>query len=457
MASEFLINFTYIISSMLFAFGLKMLGSPVTARKGNMISSCGMLLAVLATLLSQHIISYQWILIGLVIGAAAGTFTAYRASMTQMPETVALLHGFGGLASLLVDWSAYHTHPTTDLVVTISIFLSILIGGVTFTGSCIAWGKLSERLPGKAIIFPGMKFLNIAVFLALLVGGFLFISNPLESYNVFLMILGLSFVFGILLVIPIGGADMPVVISVLNSYSGLVACTTGFVIHNTLLIVVGALVGANGIILSIIMCKAMNRSLINVIFGGFTATVTKKVAGEKKEVKSISAEDAFLILEAAKSVVIVPGYGLAVAQAQHVVRELSELLEKNGADVKFAIHPVAGRMPGHMNVLLAEANVSYDQLMEMDDINPIMENQDVAIVIGANDVVNPAARHDKSSPMYGMPIINVDKAKTVFVLKRSMAAGFSGVENELFHYDNTRMIFGDAKQTIQGLVTEFKG
>lgn len=457
MNTEFLINFTYIISSMLFAFGLKMLGSPVTARKGNIISSIGMLLAVLATLLSQHIISYQWIIIGLVIGASAGTFTAYRASMTQMPETVALLHGFGGLASLLVDWSAYHTHPTTDLVVTISIFLSILIGGVTFTGSCVAWGKLSERLPGKAIIFPGMKLLNIGVFLALLIGGFLFISNPLESYNVFLMILGLSFIFGILLVIPIGGADMPVVISVLNSYSGLVACTTGFVIHNTLLIVVGALVGANGIILSIIMCKAMNRSLVNVIFGGFTATVAKKATGEKKEVKSISPEDAFLILEAAKSVVIVPGYGLAVAQAQHVVRELSELLEKNGADVKFAIHPVAGRMPGHMNVLLAEANVSYEQLMEMDDINPIMENQDVAIVIGANDVVNPAARHDKSSPMYGMPIINVDKAKTVFVLKRSMAAGFSGVENELFHYDNTRMIFGDAKQTIQGLVAEFKG
>lgn len=457
MNTEFLINFTYIISSMLFAFGLKMLGSPVTARKGNIISSIGMLLAVLATLLSQHIISYQWIIIGLVIGASAGTFTAYRAFMTQMPETVALLHGFGGLASLLVDWSAYHTHPTTDLVVTISIFLSILIGGVTFTGSCVAWGKLSERLPGKAIIFPGMKLLNIGVFLALLIGGFLFISNPLESYNVFLMILGLSFIFGILLVIPIGGADMPVVISVLNSYSGLVACTTGFVIHNTLLIVVGALVGANGIILSIIMCKAMNRSLVNVIFGGFTATVAKKATGEKKEVKSISPEDAFLILEAAKSVVIVPGYGLAVAQAQHVVRELSELLEKNGADVKFAIHPVAGRMPGHMNVLLAEANVSYEQLMEMDDINPIMENQDVAIVIGANDVVNPAARHDKSSPMYGMPIINVDKAKTVFVLKRSMAAGFSGVENELFHYDNTRMIFGDAKQTIQGLVAEFKG
>lgn len=457
MNTEYFINFTYIISSVLFAFGIKMLGSPVTARKGNILSSVGMLIAVLATLLSHQIISYQWIIVGMLIGASAGAFTAYRAAMTQMPETVALLHGFGGLASLLVDWSAYHTHPTTDLVVVISIYLSILIGGVTFTGSCIAWGKLSERLPGKAIIFPGMKFLNIAVFVAILIGGFLFISNPLQGYPAFLTILVLSLIFGILLVIPIGGADMPVVISVLNSYSGLVACTTGFVIHNTLLIVVGALVGANGIILSIIMCKAMNRSLANVIFGGFAATVKKKAAGEKKEAKAISVEDAFLILEAAKSVVIVPGYGLAVAQAQHVVRELGELLEKNGADVKYAIHPVAGRMPGHMNVLLAEANVSYDQLMEMDDVNPIMEMQDVAIIIGANDVVNPAARHDKSSPMYGMPIINVDKAKTVFVLKRSMATGFSGVENELFYYDNVRMIFGDAKQTIQGLVAEFKG
>ena len=323
------------------------------------------------------------------------------------------------------------------------------------TGSGIAWGKLSERLPGKPLLFFGQRWINIAVVAAILILGVLFMAHP-SHYDYFLFILGLSFLFGILLVIPIGGADMPVVISVLNSYSGVVACTTGFVIHNTLLIVVGALVGANGIILSIIMCKAMNRSLTNVLFGGFGAAVKAKASGEKKEAKAISVADAFLVLESAKSVVIVPGYGLAVAQAQHAVRELSEFLEKNGCDVKYAIHPVAGRMPGHMNVLLAEANISYDQLMEMDAINPLMDSVDVAIIIGANDVVNPSSRHDKSSPIYGMPIINADKAKTVFVLKRSMATGFAGIENELFYYDNTRMIFGDAKQTVQALVAEFK-
>lgn len=453
---EILINFSYIVSCILFAFGLKMLGSPVTARKGNILSMIGMLLAVVVTLLSREIISFQWVALGVVIGAAAGLFTATRAKMTQMPETIALLHGFGGFGSMLVDWHAYHVHPTSSLIVTIPIFLSIFIGGVTFTGSCVAWGKLSERLPGKAIKFPGMQFVNIAVLGTLLVLGFIFLSDPINNYPIFLVIVALSLIMGVLLVIPIGGADMPVVISVLNSYAGLVACTTGFVIHNTVLIVVGALVGANGIILSIIMCKAMNRSLTNVLFGGFAPAAKAKAAGEKKDVKSMSVEDAYLVLEAAKSVVIVPGYGLAVAQAQHAVRELSELLEKNGAEVRFAIHPVAGRMPGHMNVLLAEANISYDQLYEMEAINPTMETVDVAIVIGANDVVNPAARSDKSSPIYGMPIIDVDKAKTVFVLKRSMATGFAGVENELFYNENTCMVFGDAKQTLQSLVTEFK-
>lgn len=456
MNMEIFINFTYIISCMLFAFGLKMLGSPVTARKGNFISMSGMLLAVVVTLLSNHIITFQWIILGMVIGASAGAFTAYRAAMTQMPETIALLHGFGGLASLLVDWSAYHNHPTANLMISIPTFLSVVIGGVTFTGSCVAWGKLSERLPGKSIKFPGMQFVNIAILISLVVGGIIFISDPINNYPIFLAIMAVSFIFGIFLVIPIGGADMPVVISVLNSYSGLVACTTGFVINNTVLIVVGALVGANGIILSIIMCKAMNRSLTNVLFGGFAPTAKAKADGEKKEVKAMSLEDAYLVLEAAKSVVIVPGYGLAVAQAQHAVRELSELLEKNGCEVRFAIHPVAGRMPGHMNVLLAESNIPYDQLVEMETINPTFETVDVAIVIGANDVVNPAARHDKTSPIYGMPIIDVDKARTVFVLKRSMATGFAGVENELFYYENTSMIFGDAKQTLQGLIAEFK-
>jgi len=455
MSNEFFTNFVYIISSVLFAFGLKFLGSPVTARRGNMLSALGMLLAVLATLYSGHIISLQWILIGIIIGASLGALVAFKAAMTEMPQMIALLHGCGAMASVFVDWSAYHVHGAGDLTNSITLYLSIVIGGLTVTGSAIAWGKLSEKITGKPILFTGQKWLNTAIITAIVVLGIIFIINP-ARYDLFLIILGLSLLFGIFMVIPIGGADMPVVISVLNSYSGIVACTTGFVIHNTLLIVVGSLVGANGMILSIIMCKAMNRSIGNVIFGAFGNVIKKTGTDEKKEAKAISVEDAFLILENAKSVVIIPGYGMAVAQAQHAVKELSGLLEANGCDVKYAIHPVAGRMPGHMNVLLAEANIPYDQLMEMDAINPLMDTVDVAIVIGANDVVNPASRHDKSSPIYGMPIINADKAKTVFVLKRSMATGFAGIENELFYYDNCRMIFGDAKQTAQALVAEFK-
>lgn len=455
MNPEILTNLVYIVSSVLFAFGLRFLGSPVTARTGNTLSAIGMTLAVAATLFNQNIIDFKWILLGVAIGAALGALVAFKAAMTQMPEMIALLHGCGALASVFVDWTDYHVHGATGLTHSITLYLSIAIGGLTFTGSAIAWGKLSERIPGKPILFAGQRYVNILLALSIVVLGIMFIVNP-ARYDLFLIILGLSLLFGIFLVIPIGGADMPVVISVLNSYSGVVACTTGFVIHNTLLIVVGALVGANGIILSIIMCKAMNRSITNVLFGGFGAVAQKAKTGEKKEAKSISVEDAFLILENAKSVVVVPGYGLAVAQAQHVVRELGELLEKNGADIKYAIHPVAGRMPGHMNVLLAEANVSYDQLVEMEHINPLLENTDVAIVVGANDTVNPAAENDKTSPVYGMPIIQTYKAKTVFVLKRSMATGFAGIENELFYYDNTRMIFGDAKQTLQALVAEFK-
>ncbi len=455
MTLEIITNLAYIVSAALFTMGIKNLGSPVTARKGNMMSALGMLIAIIATLVGSHIISFQWILIGVIIGGALGALVAYKAAMTQMPEMIALLHGCGALASVFVDWGAYHVHGAHDMVERLAIYLSIVIGGLTFTGSIIAWGKLSERMPGKPILFAGQRLINLTVIAAIFVLGVIFFMDP-TNYPVFLSIIVLSLLFGILLVIPIGGADMPVVISVLNSYSGVVACTTGFVIDNTLLIVVGALVGSNGIILSIIMCKAMNRSIGNVIFGAFKKVEKKAAAGEKKESKAISVEDAFLVLENAKSVVVIPGYGLAVAQAQHAVRELGEFLEKNGCDVKYAIHPVAGRMPGHMNVLLAEANISYDQLMEMDAINPLMESTDVAIIIGANDVVNPASRHDKSSPIYGMPIINADKAKTVFVLKRSMATGFAGIENELFYYDNCRMIFGDAKQTVQALVAEFK-
>jgi len=452
---DILINIAYIVSAMLFIFGLKMLSSPATARKGNMLSSIGMLLAVIATLLTKGL-AFQWLIIGALVGGILGILAARLIAMTAMPEMVALLNGSGGIASLLVGWSVYHFTPQSDIFTSITILLSVLIGGVTFTGSVVAWGKLSEKIPGKPLLYKGQKIVNILLLLALVGGGAAYCMNPAANYPIFIGIIALSLILGVLVVIPIGGADMPVVISLLNSYSGLAACAAGFVIQNNILIVAGALVGASGIILTQIMCKAMNRSLANVLFSGFGSVIQKKSAGFQGEVKPITPEDAYFILEAADSVVFVPGYGMAVAQAQHVVRELGELLEENGAEVKYAIHPVAGRMPGHMNVLLAEANVPYDQLVEMDDINPMIETVDVAIVIGANDVVNPAARHDEASPIYGMPIINVDKAKTVFVLKRSMNPGFAGVQNELFFFDNTRMLFGDAKQSIQGLVAEFK-
>lgn len=452
---DLLINISYIVSAVIFALGLKMLSSPSTARRGNMFSAIAMLIAVIATLLTKGL-SFQWIIIGIVIGSVLGILSARLIAMTAMPEMVALLNGSGGLASLLVGWAVYHFNPDSIIVTTISIFLSVLIGGVTFTGSLIAWGKLSEKIPGKAMLYKGQRIVNLLILCGIIVSGILFCMNPATQYPAFIIAVLLSLLLGVLVVIPIGGADMPVVISLLNSYSGLAACAAGFVIQNNVLIVAGALVGASGIILTQIMCKAMNRSLGNVLFSGFGSTIQKAKEGFQGEAKPISVEDAYLILEAASSVVFVPGYGMAVAQAQHAVRELGELLEANGAEVCYAIHPVAGRMPGHMNVLLAEANVPYDQLIEMADINPRIESFDVAVVIGANDVVNPAARHDESSPIYGMPIINVDQAKTTFVLKRSMNTGFAGVQNELFFYDNTRMLFGDAKQSIQGLVSEFK-
>ncbi len=453
---DIIINLVYIVAAILFIFGLKMLSSPATARRGNFISAVGMFLAVVITLLSKEIIDFHWIVIGFIIGAVIGAFAARLVAMTQMPEMVALFNGFGGIASLLVGWEAYHAYPDSAVFTLVTIFLSVLIGGVTFSGSIVAWGKLSEVLGGKPTLFPGQKVVNLLLVLTILAAGILFIINPLGSYDIFIGIMVLSLILGIMAVIPIGGADMPVVISLLNSYSGLAACAAGFVIQNNILIVAGALVGASGIILTNIMCKAMNRSLANVLFSGFGAATAGKGSGAQGEVKPIVAEDAYLILEAAGSVVFVPGYGLAVAQAQHVVRELGELLEANGCEVSYAIHPVAGRMPGHMNVLLAEANVPYDQLVEMDDINPTMETVDVAVVIGANDVVNPAARTDESSPIYGMPIINVDYAKTVFVLKRSMAAGFAGIDNPLFFNENTRMLFGDAKASISAVVATFK-
>jgi NAD(P) transhydrogenase subunit beta len=451
--SAMLINATYIVAAALFIFGLKQLSSPATAVRGNLISAVAMLIAVLVTMLSREILEYQWILAAMVVGGVVGAIAAQKVEMTGMPEMVALFNGSGGIASLFVGWAAlYNTGNTTFTIIT--ILISVLIGGMTFSGSLIAWAKLSEVMSSSAIVFGAQRIVNALLLAVLVFCGVMFAIDPSLTSPYFYAVIVLSLVFGVMAVIPIGGADMPVVISLLNSYSGLAACAAGFAINNIILIVAGSLVGAAGIILTNIMCKAMNRSLANVLFSGFGAVKTAtKVEGE---VKPITADDAYLILEAAASVTFVPGYGMAVAQAQHVVRELGELLEANGAEVTYAIHPVAGRMPGHMNVLLAEANVPYDQLIEMEDINPRINNVDVAVVIGANDVVNPAAREDENSPIYGMPIINVDQARTVFVLKRSMASGFSGADNPLFFGENTRMLFGDAKASLSSVVAEFK-
>jgi NAD(P) transhydrogenase subunit beta len=454
------INFVYVLSAAMFIFGLKMLSSPATARRGNLLSALGMLIAIVATLLAQGM-DYRWILIGMAIGSIVGTTGAYMVKMTAMPEMVALFNGFGGLASLLLAWSEYHQNPTMVPVISIIAALSVFIGGVTFTGSMVAFGKLSGKISQKAIVFKGQHLINGAILLAAVGATALFYLKPdsLVGYLFFVVIILVSLGFGVTSTIPIGGADMPVVIALLNSYSGLAACAAGFVVSNNILIVAGALVGASGIILTRIMCKAMNRSLANVLFSGFGTTTASAGGsdGPKGEVRPASAEDVYYILEAADSVAFVPGYGLAVAQAQHVVKELGDLLEANGTEVVYAIHPVAGRMPGHMNVLLAEANVPYDQLVEMDDINPRMETIDVCVVIGANDVVNPAAVDDEKSPIYGMPIIETYRARTVIVLKRSMNPGFAGIENALFFGENTRMYFGDAKASIQALVAEFKG
>ena len=448
---ELIIQLGYVVAAGLFIFGLKMLGSPDTARKGNGISAIGMLVAIVAALLDQGIVQYEYILGGMVVGGLIGAVAARTVAMTSMPEMVALFNGVGGAASGLVGVAALSIADGSFTYIT--IILSILIGGVTFTGSLVAYGKLSETIGSGAVTFGGQKFVNGLIVMGILASAVMFVMDPTNT-NMLYAVVGLSLLFGIMVVIPIGGADMPVVISLLNSYSGLAACAAGFAVDNNVLIVAGSLVGASGIILTQIMCKAMNRSLSNVLFSGF-ASVSTTVTEVEGEIKPISVEDAYYVLEAATNVAIIPGYGMAVAQAQHVVKELMELLEANGCEVNYGIHPVAGRMPGHMNVLLAEADVPYDQLLEMDDINPRMESVDVAIVIGANDVVNPAAREVESSPIYGMPVINVADARTVFVLKRSMASGFAGIENPLFYKDNTRMLFGDAKESIGGLVREF--
>lgn len=469
---EIISYIVYLVASVLFIFGIKELGSPKTARRGNFLSAVGMFLAIVITIFDQHILTYEYIIIGVIVGSIAGSLMAYKVPMTGMPQMVGLLNGFGGGASTLVALAEYYkelfpgdaqanmfaaqnVHTST----TITIILSILIGAVTFTGSLIAFGKLQGIVTGKVVKYPLQHPINVLLMLAVLGGGIYFVMNP-QMENLVLAITAISLVLGVLLVLPIGGADMPVAVSLLNSYSGLAASATGFVLNNNMLIIAGALVGASGIILTLIMCRGMNRSLMNVVLGGWAEAGSGGTAGgsasPKGDVKSVDAEEAAMIFDAASNVVVVPGYGMAVAQAQHAVRDLMNVLEKKGIKVRFAIHPVAGRMPGHMNVLLAEANVPYDKLYALEDINDDFSNVDIALIIGANDVVNPAARHDQSSPIYGMPILNVDYAKTVIINKRSLNVGYAGIENELFFGQNSLMYFGDAKDAITKLANEIK-
>lgn len=457
----YVIQSVYLIAVALFILGLKKLSSPATARSGNKMAALAMFLGIAITLFDKEIITFEWIIIGVLIGGLIGLIVAKKVEMTSMPEMVAIFNGFGGGASAFVASGEYVRLGADSILMQdiITMAISILIGTVTFTGSFVAFGKLKGFISGNPITFPGIKLLTLVLFLAIIIETVMFAIFP-EDWQIIAIITGISFVLGILLVIPIGGADMPVVISLLNSYSGLAASATGFVLNNSLLIVSGALVGASGLILTNIMCVAMNRSLANVLFGGFGGDGSAMAHGGgdagDKNVKEVTANDVAVMTAYAQRVIIVPGYGLAVAQAQHAVREVADILEENGVDVRYGIHPVAGRMPGHMNVLLAEANVSYDLLFDMDDINPEFAKTDVVLVIGANDVVNPDARENESSPIYGMPILNVDEAKTTIVFKRSLNPGFAGIDNSLFYKDNNYMFFGDAKKSLSAVVQALK-
>jgi len=452
----------YLASAILFILSLKGLTHPATARRGNLYGIVGMTIAIGATLLGTEVQSYGFIIVGVVAGALIGTILAMRIQMTAMPQLVAALHSFIGMAAVLVAIGTFLNKAAADALNAVlmgELSAGIIIGAITCTGSVIAFGKLQGLISGQPVKFAGQHALNAAIALATLALGVHFAMTG-SVWSLTLMTL-LAFILGVTLIIPIGGADMPVIISMLNSYSGWAAAATGFTLGNNLLIIVGALVGFSGAILSFIMCKAMNRSIINVVFGGFgSGDGGGESAGAQaaaKGVKSASVEDAVYWMEDANKVIIIPGYGMAVAQAQHSLKELMELLQARGVDVKFAIHPVAGRMPGHMNVLLAEADIPYDQVQEMDEINPEFATADVALVVGANDVVNPAAKTDKSSPIYGMPILDAGKARQVYFLKRSMRPGYSGVDNLLFYQDNTSLVFGDAKDTIEGMCSALKG
>jgi NAD(P) transhydrogenase subunit beta len=453
------IQIAYITASILFILGLRSLTRPDKARRGMQQAALGMLFAIAGTLVNHEILDYKWIAIGMGIGAVLGYPLGMWVPMTAMPQRIALALSFSALAATLVGIAEYHTGAHGAGIghaKAAALGFEVMLGALTVAGSLVAAGKLQEWLPSRPLTFRGQNMVNGALF-AFILGLFVYLVMQPNSANVFYTMVGLAAVFGMLFVMPIGGADMPVVVALLNSYAGLAACATGFAIGNQVLIIAGALDGASGFILSILMSKAMNRSFGNVLFGAFGATSAasgKQAAG--MQVRSISVEDAAIQLAYAQLVIIIPGYGMAVAQAQHQVRELAELIERRGGEVKYAIHPVAGRMPGHMNVLLAEANIPYDKLYDMDEINSEFERTDVVLVIGANDVVNPAARTDKSSPIYGMPILDADKARTIIVLKRSMAAGFAGIENELFYDQKTSMLFGDAKTSLTSLITEMK-
>ena len=450
-----LIQFAYLIASVLFILGLRNLSSPRTASLGNQMAAVGMLIAIVATLLVQGVVDFPIVIAGIAIGSLIGALAATRIQMTDMPQMVALLNGFGGAASVLVAGAEVSSRISANAVpegiVPPAIVASVLIGGVTLTGSLIAFAKLQELMRGAPIQYPAQQYINALIALGTLGACVVLGMDPL-NLELFAALTALALLLGILLVIPIGGADMPVVIALLNSYSGLAACATGFVLDNSALVISGSLVGASGLILTKIMCDAMNRSLGNVLFGAFGAQVEGAAGGaagvDQGTATAYTPIDAAVIFSNARSVIVVPGYGMAVAQAQHAVRELTDTLAENGIEVNFGIHPVAGRMPGHMNVLLAEADVPYERLVEMDDINPQFPETDVALVLGANDVVNPAAREDESSPIYGMPVLEVDRAQHVFVIKRSMNPGFAGIQNPLFFKDNTMMIFGDAKKVV---------
>jgi NAD(P) transhydrogenase subunit beta len=457
---ELLIQAAYLAASVFFILGLKSLSNPDKARRGMNQAAVGMLLAIIGTLANEGILTYRWIIVGLVIGTVIGIPLGTKVPMTAMPQQIAISHGFGALAATLVgvnEWIVKGFGTGIDHGTMLALGFETLFGALTVTGSVMAFGKLQELLPGRPITFPLQNGTSI-VLLATTLGLFGWLVVQPANSVAFWVMMGLALLLGVLMVLPIGGADMPVVVSLLNSYAGLAAAATGFAIGNNVLIIAGALNGASGFLLSILMSKAMNRSFGNVIFGAFggeTATAAA-VSATGLTVRSVSPEDAAVQLAYAARVIVVPGYGLAVAQAQHVVQELAEQIEKRGGDVKYAIHPVAGRMPGHMNVLLAEANVPYDKLLDMDEINPQFDQCDVALVVGANDVVNPAARTDPASPIYGMPILNVDRAHSVIVLKRSMNAGFAGIENALFYEPKTAMLFGDAKASLSRLVAEMK-